>query len=249
MANLQNKIALITGGNSGIGLATAQRFVEEGATVIITGRNAQTLEEAKSKIGKNIFAVQCDVSKLNELDDLYAYIKKDFGRLDILFANAGVARSFMTFQASEENYDEVMDINVKGLFFTVQKAIPLLSQGASIILNASISQQKATPGISAYAASKAAVRAFARVWILEFADKNIRVNSISPGPIETPIFTNSGMNDEQYQALKSQIEMMVPMSRFGKAEEIANVVNFLASDESSYITGVDLCVDGGTAQV
>jgi NAD(P)-dependent dehydrogenase (short-subunit alcohol dehydrogenase family) len=250
MTRLNGKIAVITGGSSGIGLATAKRFVEEGAHVVITGRREQELKEAAVSIAGNVTTVVGDVSRLEDLDRLYAVVKEKHGHIDILFANAGAGTIAPLEAATEAHFDQTFDVNVKGLFFTVQKALPLFKDGGSIILTSSVSNVMGLPGFSAYAASKAAVRSFARSWTLELKDRKIRVNSMSPGPIDTPaLATTTGLTSEQAEQAAAQFASQVPMGRRGEPEEIANAVAFLASDESSFITGVDLAVDGGLAQV
>jgi len=246
---LTGKIAVITGGNSGIGLATAKRFVEEGAHVVITGRREKELKEAAAFIGRNVTAVAGDVSNLEDLDRLYAVVKEKHGHVDILFANAGAGTVAPLEVATEAHFDQTFDVNVKGLFFTVQKALPLFKDGGSIILNSSVSNVMGVPGFTAYAASKAAVRNFARGWTMELKDRKIRVNSMSPGAIETPALENTGLTAEQIEQAAAQWVSQSPLGRRGKPEEIAAAVLFLASDESSYIAGVDLAVDGGMAQV
>src|ERR1022692_997247 len=247
---LTGKIAVITGGSSGIGLATAKRFVEEGAHVVITGRREKELAEAAAFIGRNVTTVAGDVSNVEDLDRLYAVVKEKHGHIDILFANAGGGTVAPLATATEAHFDKIFDVNVKGLFFTVQKALPLFKDGGSIILNSSVSNVLGLPGFSAYAASKAAVRNFARAWTMELKDRKIRVNSMSPGPIETPALeTTTGLTAEQAEQAAAQFSSQIPMGRRGKPEEIAAAVTFLASDESSFITGVDLAVDGGMAQV
>jgi NAD(P)-dependent dehydrogenase (short-subunit alcohol dehydrogenase family) len=253
MGKLEEKIALVTGGTSGIGLATAKQFVNEGAFVFITGRRDPELAAAAREIGRNVTAVQGDVSDLSDLDRLFAQIKREptgrKNKLDIVFANAGIAKYANFGQVTEELYDSIFDINVKGLLFTVQKALPLLPDGASIILNASIVASKGLSSNSVYSATKAAVRSFARTWTTDLKDRHIRVNAISPGSIDTP-----GLNDllasspTGEQRLK-MIANSVPLGRLGTPNEIAKAVVFLASDDSSYITGTELFVDGGFAQV
>ncbi|PCJ01930.1 MAG: oxidoreductase [Alphaproteobacteria bacterium] len=246
---LHNKIAVITGGTSGIGLATAKRYVEEGATVVITGRNKETLDKAVEELGANVHGIQSDVSKLDDLDRLYSEVKEKLGHIDILFANAGVAEIASIEDSDEAFYDRQFDINVKGLFFTVQKALPLLKDGSSIILNASIVATKGFESFSVYSATKAAVRSFARSWAADLAARKIRVNAISPGPIETPIYGKFGLPQEQIEQMGASFVAQVPLARFGQASEIADAALFLASNDSSYINGVDLAVDGGIAQV
>src|ERR1700677_1319561 len=249
MAKLTGKVALVTGGNSGMGLATAKLFAAEGAKVVITGRRQDALDEAAKNVGPSVLAVQGDVSKMADLDRLFATIKSKFGHLDILFANAGLGGVAPLGQVTEEQFDREFAINVKGLFFTVQKALPLLRDGSSIILNASIAAHMGMEGFSVYSATKAAVRSFARTWTSDLKGRKIRVNSLSPGPIETPIFGKMGLSEEQANGFKQALPGMVPLGRMGSDEEIARTVLFLASDDSSYITGIDLVVDGGMSQV
>lgn len=249
MGKLTGKIALVTGGNSGIGLAAAKLFAVEGADVVITGRRQEEIDKALAAIGKSASGVRGDVSKLADLDTLFARIKEKFGKLDILFANAGLGAVAPLSEVSETHFDKEFDVNVKGLFFTVQKSLPLLRDGGSIILNASVAAQKGMEGLSVYCATKAAVRSFARTWTVELKSRRIRVNSISPGPIETPIFGKMGLSQEQIQQFGTQVLAQVPMGRMGTPEEIAHAALFFASNESSYVSGVDLCVDGGMAQV
>jgi NAD(P)-dependent dehydrogenase (short-subunit alcohol dehydrogenase family) len=246
---LEGKIAVITGGNSGIGLATAKRFVSEGAYVFITGRRQNELDAAVSEIGNNVTGIQGDVSDLTDLDRLYNTVKDQKGHLDILFANAGIAQFAPLGEISEEHFDNIFGINVKGLLFTVQKALPLFHDGGSIILNASIGSSKGVEESSVYSATKAAVRSFARTWTVDLRHRKIRVNAISPGPIDTPIFSNLLQNEEQSEQFKKNIVNTVPMGRMGSPDEVAKAVSFLASDDSSYITGIELFVDGGLAQI
>ena len=250
MGKLEGKIAVITGGSSGIGLATAKRFVEEGAHVVITGRREKELKEAADFIGSNVTTVAGDISNLEDLDRLYAVVKEKHGHIDVLFANAGAGTIAPLAVATEAHFDQTFDVNVKGLFFTVQKALPIFNDGGSIILNSSVSNVLGLPGFSAYAASKAAVRSCSRAWTLELKDRKIRVNTMSPGAIDTPaLATTTGLTAEQAEQAAEQFTTQIPMGRRGNPEEIAAAVTFLASDESSYITGVDLAVDGGMAQV
>ncbi|HYJ02528.1 MAG TPA: glucose 1-dehydrogenase [Nitrososphaeraceae archaeon] len=246
---LYGKIAVITGGNSGIGLATAKRFVSEGANVFIFGRRQNEIDAGISEIGKNVIGIQGDVSNLADLDRLYDVVKDQKGHLDILFANAGIAQFAPLEEISEEHFDKIFRINVKGLLFTVQKALPILEDGGSIILNASIGSSKGVGGSSVYSATKAAVRSFARTWTVDLRDRKIRVNAISPGPIDTPIFSSITQNEEQSELFKKNIVNAVPMKRMGSPDEVAKAVSFLASDESSYVTGIELFVDGGLAQI
>jgi NAD(P)-dependent dehydrogenase (short-subunit alcohol dehydrogenase family) len=250
MGKLEGKTALITGGSSGIGFATAKRFVDEGAYVFITGRRQSELEAAVSQIGQNVTSVQSDVSKLADLDKLYAGVKEQKGKLDIVFANAGTGAFAPLGKISEEHFDKQFDVNVRGLLFTVQKALPLMQPGASIVLNASIVSITGSPAFSVYSATKAAVRSFARTWSVDLKERNVRVNAISPGIIPTPGYNTSlGMTEEQVdQFVQSSIDK-IPLGRPGTADEIAKAVLFLASDDSSYITGIELFVDGGLAQI
>jgi NAD(P)-dependent dehydrogenase (short-subunit alcohol dehydrogenase family) len=253
MKKLEGKVAVITGGNSGIGLATAQRFVDEGAYVFITGRRQSELDAAVKQIGKNnynnIIGVQGDVSNLADLDRLYATVKEQKDHIDILFANAGVGELVPLGAITEVHFDKTFGINVKGLLFTVQKALPLFQDGGSIILNASIAASKGVEASSVYNATKAAIRSFARTWTVELKQRKIRVNAISPGPIDTPGFNGLAQTEEQIEQFKRSIVSMVPMGRMGSPDEIAKAVSFLASDDSSYVTGIELFVDGGMAQI
>jgi NAD(P)-dependent dehydrogenase (short-subunit alcohol dehydrogenase family) len=246
---LEGKVALITGGNSGIGLATAKQFVNEGAYVFITGRREAELAAAKKQIGKNVTAIQGDVSNLDDLDRLFAQIKKEKGKIDIVFANAGVAKYAPLGTITEDFFDSIFDINVKGVLFTVQKSLPLLRDGGSIILNASIVGSKGLSSNSVYSATKAAVRSFARTWTTDLKDRRIRVNAVSPGPIDTPGLSELLASSETGEQRKKMISDTVPLGRFGRPEEIAKAVVFLASDDASYVTGIELFVDGGFAQV
>jgi NAD(P)-dependent dehydrogenase (short-subunit alcohol dehydrogenase family) len=246
---LEGKVAVITGGNSGIGLATARRFVAEGAHVYITGRRQAELDEAVRQVGKHVTGVQGDVSNLGDLDRLFAQIEREKGKLDVVFANAGVAKVAPFGTITEEFYESIFNVNVKGLLFTVQKALPLLPDGASIILNASISTSKGLPTNSVYAATKAAVRSFARTWTTDLKERRIRVNAVSPGPIDTPGLNNLLASSEAGLQRRKMLPSMVPLGRMGTPDEIARAVVFLASDDSSYITGIELFVDGGIAQV
>jgi NAD(P)-dependent dehydrogenase (short-subunit alcohol dehydrogenase family) len=249
VAKLEGRIALITGGNSGIGLATAKQFVNEGAYVFLTGRRELELAAAVKEIGSKVTGVQGDVSNLGDLDRLFAQIKREKGKLDIVFANAGVVKYAPFGTITEELYDALFNINVKGLLFTVQKALPLLADGASIILNASVVASKGLPANSVYAATKAAVRSFARTWTTDLKDRRIRVNAVRPGATDTP-----GLNDllASSEAGLQRLKMLsstVPLGRLGTPDEVAKAVLFLASEDSSYITGTELFVDGGFAQV
>ena len=249
MNKLESKIALITGGTSGIGLATAKAFVSEGAHVFITGRREAELAAAVKEIGRNVTGMQGDVSSLGDLDRLYAQIKQARGRLDIVFANAGVGKLAAFGTITEELYDWTFDINVKGLLFTVQKALPLLPDGASIILNSSVVGSKGMPINSVYSATKAAIRSFARTWTTDLKDRRIRVNAVSPGSIDTPGLSGLLGSSETGQQRLKNITNNVPLGRLGTPDEIAKAVVFLASDDASFVTGAELFVDGGFAQV
>jgi NAD(P)-dependent dehydrogenase (short-subunit alcohol dehydrogenase family) len=246
MGKLEGKIALVTGGNSGIGLATAKQFVNEGAYVFITGRRDPELARAVTEIGKNVTGVQGDVSNLGDLDRLFAQIKREKGKLDIVFANAGGAKFARIGEITEEHYAALFNSNVKGVLFTVQKALPLLPDGASIILNASVAGSTAPlPEWSVYNATKAAVRSFARTWTTDLKDRRIRVNAVSPGYIDTPPWHSAEGGEERIKTISKNI----PFGRFGTPGEVAKAVVFLASDDASYITGTELFVDSGFAQI
>lgn len=249
MKRLEGKVAVITGGNSGIGLATAKRLQEEGALVAISGRSDNTLADAVKAIGNGVVAVRADVSKSADLDKLYTEVSRQLGKIDVLFVNAGVAKFAPLAETTESVFDELFDINIKGAYFTIQKALPILNDGASIILNTSVVDQKGTVGASAYAATKAALRSLARTAAAELTARGIRVNTVAPGPIETPIFGKTGLPQEVVDQFASDVKARVPMKRFGQAEEVAGAVAFLASQDASYITGVELNVDGGTGQI
>jgi NAD(P)-dependent dehydrogenase (short-subunit alcohol dehydrogenase family) len=247
---LEGKIALVTGGSSGIGLATAQSFIHEGAFVYITGRRQSELDKAVKAIGgTQLKAVRADASSLSDLDRLFEQIKREKGRLDIVFANAGGGSFAPIGSITEELYQQTFDTNVKGVLFTVQKALPLVPDGGSIILNASIAGIKGMPAFSVYSATKAAVRSFARTWTTDLKDRRIRVNVISPGPIKTPILDGLGETDEQRQGILQQLTSMVPLGRMGEPDEIGKAAVFLASQDASFIAGAELFVDGGSAQV
>jgi NAD(P)-dependent dehydrogenase (short-subunit alcohol dehydrogenase family) len=246
MGKLKGKIALITGGNSGIGLATAKRFVDEGAYVFITGRREAELNAAVKEIGANVTGIQGDVANLGDLDRLFAQIKQEKGKLDIVFANAGITPMTPLGSITEENYDSLFNVNVKGLLFTIQNALPLMPDGGSIILNASIVASRGFANWSVYSATKAAVRSFARTWTADLKDRRIRVNALSPGYIDTAPWRSGDVAE-----VRANIESSgtVPLGRFGTSDEVAKVVVFLASDDSSYVTGTELFVDGGVAQI
>ena len=249
MKRLEGKVAVVTGGNSGIGLATARRFAAESAHVFITGRRQAELDAAVKQIGKQATGVRGDVGSLKDLDNLYAEVKRQQGRIDILFANAGIGELAPLGAITEEHFDKIFGVNVKGLLFTVQKALPLFRDGGSIILNASIVASKGLEASSVYSATKAAVRSFARTWTVDLKGRGIRVNAISPGPIDTPGINNLGLTGEQIEEFKKNTVAAVPMGRMGDPDEIAKAALFLASDDSSYVTGVELFVDGGMAQI
>jgi NAD(P)-dependent dehydrogenase (short-subunit alcohol dehydrogenase family) len=243
MGKLENKVAVITGATSGMALATAKLFVEEGAYVFITGRRQQNLDDAVKAIGRNVTGVQGDASNLADLDRLYATVKREKGRIDILFASAGVGDLASVDNITEEHFDHIFGVNVRGTVFTVKKALPLFSNGGSIIMNGSIAGIKGFAGFGVYSASKAALRSFARAWTVDLKDRDIRVNVLSPGTIDTPIL--EGLPKEMIDQMVSAI----PRGTMGRPEEIATAALFLASSDSSFVTGTELFVDGGTAQI
>ena len=249
MKRLEGKVAVVTGGNSGIGLATAKRLQEEGAKVAIAGRSSKTLAEAVKTIGNGVLAIQADVAKFTDVDKLYAEVSKKLGKIDVLFVNAGVAKFAPFADTTENSYDEQFDINIKGAYFTIQKALPFLNDGASIILNTSVAGSKGAAGASAYSATKAALRSLARTTAAELVGRGIRVNAVAPGPIVTPIFDKTGLPKEALDEFAKDVLARVPMKRFGQPEEVAGAVAFLASQDASYITGVELNVDGGFGQI
>ena len=246
---LEGKVAVITGGNSGMGLATAKLFVAEGAKVVITGRRQPELDAAVKEIGRDTTGVRGDVSNLADLDRLYEVVKQKHGHIDVLFANAGTGELAALGQITEAHYDKLFDTNVKGLLFTVQKALPLIRDGGSIILNASIASIRGTAAFSVYSATKAAVRSFARTWTSDLKARKVRVNALSPGPIDTPIFDGMAESKEEVDKIKTGFASTVPLGRMGTVDEIAKAALFLASDDSSFVTGIELFVDGGKAQV
>jgi NAD(P)-dependent dehydrogenase (short-subunit alcohol dehydrogenase family) len=243
LRKLEGKIAVITGGTEGIGLATAKLFVKEGAYVFITGRRQKELDEAVKAIGTNVSAVQGDIAKLPDLDRLYETISKEKRRIDIVFANAGVAEFVPFGSVTEDHFDKLFNINVRGTLFTVQKALPFLNDGGSIILNGSVASVKGTGGFGVYGASKAAIRSFVRTWTTDLKDRRIRSNVVSPGPINTPLA------NRQSADVIARIVSTIPMGRMGEPGEVAKVALFLASDDSSFVTGIELFVDGGRAQI
>lgn len=245
MGKLNGKTALITGGSSGIGLASASLFLEEGARVAITGRDPAGLADAKQTLGPDTLIISSDVRLLDTLDSAMHQVKERFGRLDVLFVNAGVAKATLLGQVSEAQYDEMAEINLKGAFFTIQKALPILSKGASIIVTTSISGRIATPNFCIYGATKAALSALVKSLSLALVEHEVRINAISPGPIATPIFDRFGLPGDMLQAKKQEIESKSPMKRFGTPGEIARIALMLASDDSSYVTGEEIVVDGG----
>jgi NAD(P)-dependent dehydrogenase (short-subunit alcohol dehydrogenase family) len=252
MGKLDGKVALITGGSDGIGLATAQRFVAEGAYVFITGRRKEMLDKAVEKIGKkNVTAIQADAAKLDQIDNVYQIIKKEKGKFDILFANAAIADFVPLTSVTEKHFDDIFNINVKGILFTVQKALPIFNDGGSIILTGSVGGSKGVAAASVYSASKAAIRSFARCWTVDLKDRKIRVNVLSPGPIETAML-RQGTDDKSGSGFGEAIKQIIeanPMGRAGQPDEVATAAVFLASDDSSYITGIELFIDGGAGQI
>jgi NAD(P)-dependent dehydrogenase (short-subunit alcohol dehydrogenase family) len=243
MGKLEGKVAVITAATSGMALATAKLFVEEGAYVFITGRRKDKLDEAVKAIGRNVTGVQGDASNLEDLDRLYDTVKKTKGKIDVLFASAGTGEFVGLVDVTPEHFDKTFDLNVRGTLFTVQKALPLLNDGASIVMNGSIAGSKGFPLFGVYNASKAAVRSFARTWLVELKDRNIRVNVLSPGPIDTDAL--GGLGEDVKKGMAAQ----VPSGRLGRPEEIATVALFLASNDSSFVNGIELFVDGGLAQI
>lgn len=249
MNRLQNKVAVITGGNSGIGLATAKAFINEGAKVVIFGRDKKTLDEAAASLGKDSIAIQGDVTSASDLEKLFTTTNTTFGKVDILFVNAGVAK-FAPFQDTDEQlFDINLNVNLKGAYLTAQKALTSLNNNASVIFNTSVVNVKGYAGTSAYSASKAGLRSLVRTLATELVDKGIRVNAVAPGPIVTPIYGRLGLEKEALEGMSEKFENLNPMKRFGQPEEVAQTVVFFASDDSSYITGSELAVDGGVTQL
>jgi len=243
MKNLENKVAIVTGGNSGIGYAAAADLVAKGAKVIVTGRNKEAL--AKAEIELNVTGIVADQSDLKSIDSLVEKVKAQFGKVDILFLNAGIAAFAPVDSATEDHYDSIMNVNVKGVYFTVQKVLPILNDGGSIIFNTSVNAQLAMPGSSVYGASKAAVLSLNRIFAAELAPRKIRVNAVSPGPIETPLYGKVGLEKEEVEGLGAALADKILLKRFGQAAEVAKTISFLASDDSSFITGTEIVIDGG----
>jgi NAD(P)-dependent dehydrogenase (short-subunit alcohol dehydrogenase family) len=249
MGKLQGKVAVITGGNSGIGLATAKEFKEQGARLAISGRDQRTLDQAAREIGGEVLAVRADVSDLSQIDKLFAAVKDRFGKIDVLFVNAGIGKFVPLPDTTEELFDQIMDTNFKGAYFTIQKALPLLNDNASIVLNTSIAANIGMPNSSVYAASKAAMISLVRTLSAELVERGIRVNAVSPGPVTTPILGRTGLPAEAVDELAKNIAAQVPMKRFGRPEEIAKTVLFLASSDSSFLLGTEIIADGGMSQL
>jgi len=249
MGKLDGKVAVITGGSAGMGLATARLFLREGATVIVTGRDEAALEAAKRDLGGGAEIVRCDNSKVADIESLSAYVETKHGRVDIVFANAGGGRPALFEHTSEDDFDFMIDTNFKGAYFTVQKLLPLMKAGASVILNTSTLSTQGRPYVSVYSAAKAAIRSLARSLSVELSERGIRVNALAPGYIDTDQARKVGMSEEMIEQTKIQVHAQVPMHRSGTVDEIANAVLFLASNDSAYVTGIELCVDGGWAQV
>ena len=249
MGKLDGKVAVITGGNSGIGLASAKALQVEGAKVVLFGRNQETLNTAAQELGGEVLVVQGDVAQLSDIDRLFTQVEQKLGKIDVLFVNAGIVKMAPVEQVTEELFDQVMDINFKGAYFTVQKAVPYLNDNSSVILNTSINANIGMPTTSVYAASKAAVVSLARTLSADLVGRGIRVNAVSPGPVETPIFGRMGMTQEQMAGFAENVASQIPLKRFGRPEEIANVVAFLASPESSFILGTEIVADGGMSQL
>jgi len=243
MKNLENKVAIVTGGNSGIGYAAAADLVAKGAKVIVTGRNREALAKAEKEL--NVTGIVADQSDLKSIDDLVEEVKTKFGKVDILFLNAGIAAFAPVGSASEDHYDSIMNVNVKGVYFTVQKVLPILNDGGSIIFNTSVNAHVGMPNSSVYAASKAAVLSLNKVFAVELASRKIRVNAVSPGPIETPLYGKVGLEKEEVEGLGSALGEKILLKRFGQSAEVAKTVSFLASDDASFITGSEIVVDGG----
>lgn len=247
MGKLEGKVAVVTGGNSGIGLATAKEFKREGARVVVTGRDARTLAEAAREIGGDVLALRSDASSLADIDELFAAVKERYGRVDVLFVNAGVGKFAPLEETDEALFDQIMDINFKGAYFTVKKALPLLNDGASVILNTSVVAHVGFPGASVYSASKAALLSLVRTLSADLVGRGVRVNAVSPGPVETPIFGKMGLAPEAKDETMKGFREQVPLKRFGRPEEIAKAVLFLASSDSSFLVGTEILADGGVS--
>lgn len=245
MSTLKNKTAIVTGGNSGIGFATAQEFVAQGAEVIITGRNQTAVAEASKQLGNGTQGIVSDASKLSDIDDLVQFIKKQGKKVDILFINAGIATFSPVEAVTEEHFDSITDINYKGAFFTLSKLIPLLSDKASVIFLTSVNATSGMPNTAVYAASKAALHALVKVASTELSAKGIRVNAVSPGPISTPLFGKVGLDEQSLQGFATAMQNRIPLKRFGNSEEVGKLVSFLASDDAAFITGAEYVIDGG----
>jgi NAD(P)-dependent dehydrogenase (short-subunit alcohol dehydrogenase family) len=249
MSRLEGKIAVVTGGSSGIGLATAQRFVDEGAYVFITGRRQAELDKAVQQIGRNVTAVQADSTNLEDLERVFTRVRAEKGKLDILVANSGLVEPVKFEDVTEGHFDRTFDLNARATLFTAQKAVPLMHDGGSIILVGSTAAYMGFPGYTTYSATKAAMRSFARTWTAEFKDRGIRVNNLSPGPIDTPIIDSQADTKEGADAIRASFASAIPLARMGRPEEVAAAALFLASDDSSFVAGIDLSVDGGIGQV
>ena len=249
MRRFTNKIVVITGGTSGIGLAAAKQFIKEGAKVVVTGRNPQSVSDAQMEIGPDGLAIAADVTKSAELESLFQQVREKYGRIDVLYVNAGIAKLGSVAETTEDVFDYVLSANFRGAYFTVQKALPLLPDGGSIVFTTSWFDAAGVAGTSAVSASKAALRNFTRTLASELINRNIRVNAVSPGVIETPLFGKLGLGEADAQQLGHTLLQQIPVKRFGKPEEVATAVAFLASDDASYITGVELAVDGGRTQL
>lgn len=245
MKSLENKVAVITGGNSGIGLATAREFISQGAKVIITGRKQRAIDEAVEELGNNTIGILADTSSVKHTEELVKEVKAAFGKVDILFINAGIASFSQVEFATEAHFDEIMNVNFKGAYFTLSKFIPLLKEGASVIFLSSVNATSGMPNTSVYAASKAAVHSLVKVASTELAAKKIRVNAVSPGPINTPLFGKVGLDEPSLQGFAQAMQNRIPMKRFGASEEVAKLVSFLASDDAAFITGSEYVIDGG----
>jgi NAD(P)-dependent dehydrogenase (short-subunit alcohol dehydrogenase family) len=246
---LENRVAVITGGTTGIGLATAKRFVAEGARVVVTGRNPETLEVARRELGNRAEVIQSDAGDEKEIGQLFAGVARTHGRLDVLFLNAGIAKFAPLSEATPADFDAMWSVNVRGPWLALKHALPLLSEGAAVLVNTSVANQKGMPGTAAYSATKAALRGLIRAAAAELAARKVRVNAISPGPIETPIFGKLGLSTEASEELRQGIASRVPLGRMGSADEVAGAAVFLASQDASFITGSEIAVDGGFAQV